>query len=101
MITTFKYDVKIGIAGDNYSDVGDMTFEWDGEPGVTQLVIVEVYNNAACIALSYDGSMFGDDIEFYPDSPPQPVAFACRSVRIKNRDAGSNAIYQITGYWGE
>lgn len=99
MISFYKYDAHIGVAGDDYGDWGTMTFRYDGEEGVTGILMVEVWNNPACVHMSLDGENFGDDIEFDPDNPPIPLPFACRAIEIRNRDAGAAAIFQITGYW--
>ncbi len=99
MQSTFRYDVFAGTAGDAYGDVGILPFMWDGVQGLTRIIEVSVWDNGALISFTYDGIIFGPDIELDQDDPPIQIPHAARACQIKNLVAGVNARYQIIGFW--
>lgn len=99
MQSTFRYDVHAGTAGDNYVDEGILLFLWAGEPGVTRILEFVVWDNPAHVILSYDGIVWGPAIELDQDDPPVQIPHAAKAVQIKNVTPGSNARYQIIGFW--
>lgn len=99
MQSTFRYDVHAGTAGDTIATAGDMIFEWAGEPGLTRIIEVSVWDQPAMFSMSYDGAIFGKEMEIDQDDPPIQIPHAGRTVRIRNKIAGNNSRYQIVGFW--
>lgn len=99
MQATFRYDVFAGTAGDDFIDTGIMSFEWEGVPGLTRIIEVTVRDNGALMMMSYDGVIWGPEIELDQDDPPIQIPHAARSVQIKNLVAGVNSRFQIIGFW--
>jgi len=63
-------------------------------------VIAEVWQQKAVIQLSYDGQTYQDELEIDPDKDFGAMIrnFAGRGFRIKNKDAGSIARYQVLAF---
>lgn len=99
MQSTFRYGVFAGTAGNDYSDTGIMSFEWEGVQGLTKIVEFAVWNIGALLMFSYDGIVWGPEIEVDQDDPPIQIPHAARAVQIKNLVAGVNSRYQIIGFW--
>jgi hypothetical protein len=65
---------------------------------IVRVVDVVVRNNDAVIQRSLDGVVWDDEITVWTDSG---YSFDCntRYVRIKNKTAGSTAVYQFVGWY--
>jgi len=63
-------------------------------------IIAQVWQQKAVIQLSYDGATYQDELEIDPDKRFGSVIrkFAGRGFRIKNKDAGSTARYQVMAF---
>lgn len=100
MQSTFRYAVQAGNAGDAYAGVGTLTFtDADGNAGVSRILDITVWDNAALVTMSYDGIIFGDDYEVDPDDPPVQLPHAVRAFQIMNKTAGNVARYQVAAFW--
>lgn len=99
MQSTFRYAVNSGNAADTYAGTGTLTFLWAGAAGTTRIIEIVVWDNPAYISMSYDGVVFGDDLEVDPDDPPIQLPHAMRACQIRNVNAGNVARYQIAGFW--
>jgi hypothetical protein len=84
-------DTKSGNAPDTYET--PLTFDQDcGE------VDVFIFDNAALIQRSTDGTTWQDEIEI-PANTMYSFSATTRAIRIKNKTAGSTARYQIVGWY--
>lgn len=99
MQSTFRYNVHAGNAGDTFAIVGVCSFTSGGVPGVTRIVEMMTWDNPAMIMFSYDGIVYGDEIEIDHDDPPVQLPHAARSFQIRNKNTGAVSRYQIAGYW--
>ena len=99
MESTFRYDVHAGTAGDDFVDTGELLFTWEGQQGVTRLIEMIVWDQPGMMIMSYDGVVWGPEIELDPDDPPIQIPYAARAIQIKNKIPGSNSRYQIAGFW--
>ena len=99
MQSTFRYDIFAGVAGDNFIDTGFLNFEWEGVVGVTRIIQMSVRDANAFIMMSYDGIIWGPEIELDIDDQPIQIPHAARSIQIRNALAGANTTYQLIGYW--
>lgn len=99
MQSTFRYDVHAGVAGDTFATAGILPFTWAGVQGVSRIIEVTVWDANALLIMSYDGVVWGPEIELDQDDPPIQIPHAARSVQIRNAVAGANSRYQIVGFW--
>lgn len=99
MQSTFRYDVHAGTSGDNFSDIGILPFEWESVQGITRILEMKVWDANAYIMLSYEGILWGPEIELDIDDPPVQIPHAARAMQIRNVTVGANSRYQIVGYW--
>lgn len=98
MQSTFRYDVAAGNAPDAFAAAITFT-DADGNAGVSRIIDITVWDNAALIRWSYDGVVFGDDYEVDPDDPPVQLPHAVRAFQIMNATAGNVARYQVAAFW--
>ncbi len=63
-------------------------------------IIGQVWDQKALIQLSYDGATYQDELEIDPEKNFGSIIrkFAGRGFRIKNKDAGSTARYQVMAF---
>lgn len=99
MQSTFRYDVFPGTAGDTFATAGVNNFLWEGVQGITRIIEMQTWDAPAAIILSYDGTLYGPEIELDMDDPPIQIPHASRSFQIRNMNPGANSRYQIIGYW--
>jgi len=84
-----KIDPLAGDAADAWSAALPLAF-------YTTYLSLECWANALEVQLSYDGTTFQDAFEIDKDRP-LIIPFQARAVKVKNKDAGSTARYQIAG----
>jgi len=91
MFTAFRYDVKAGNAPDAFGAAIVMDT-------VTKFIMIECWDNALYIQLSYDSvPTWGDTIEIDQESPPILLPLAVKQIRVQNKTAGSVSRYQVLG----
>lgn len=87
------YDVFRDTAADAYGSM--LTFT---EQSI--YIIAQVWDQKALIQLSYDGQTYQKELEIDPEKNFGSIIrkFAGRGFRIKNKDAGSTARYQVMAF---
>ena len=63
-------------------------------------ILAQVWDQKALIELSYDGETYEEELEIDPDKNLGSMIreFAGRGFRIKNKDAGATARYQVMAF---
>lgn len=84
-----KMDVKSGDAGDDWSAAILLDF-------ATRLLLLECWDNALLVVISYDGITFQDEFEVDPDRP-LVIPFQAQAVKVKNKEATKTSRYQVGG----
>lgn len=84
-------DTKTGTAADSYGSAVAMDV-------LCSSYDIFIFDNAAIVKLSPDGTNYGDEFEIPKDSCFSKAA-TLHTFNIKNKTAGSNARYSVVGHY--
>jgi len=84
-------DSYSGTAGDTLSSAQAMD-------AICSTIKIMAETNDLTVVLSPDGTDYGDEIDIPADSV-QILDIVVHSFKVKNRNAGSNSVYTIEGYY--
>ena len=99
MQSTFRYDVFRGNAGNLFTDVGTLSLEWETVQGMSRIVQISCWDANCFFRMSYDGEVWGPEIEVDMDDPPLQFPHAAREIEVRNATPGAISRYQIIGFW--
>ncbi len=103
MEAAFEYRVFEGTAP-NPPGAGYVNGVWTGIPEYsfgtgTKIMYVFTHDNRAVYRFSFDGVVWGSDIELYDAPQAEPFYLSAQKFQVQNRISGSFAVWQLIGMW--
>lgn len=67
--------------------------------GTSRFIHITTSNNPLIVRFSYDGLVFGDDIELSHYDPPEIYYLSAQKAQVHNKTAGNIATFQLVFMW--